>query len=37
MFKNVVKGRKLAWYRNESIRFDVDSIAIENDINLINR
>ena len=29
--RNVAKGRKLAWYRNENIRFDVDSIAIEND------
>ena len=32
MFKKCRDGRKLAWYRNENIRFDVDSIAIENDI-----
>ena len=32
MLKKCRKGRKLACYRNENIRFDVDFIAIGNGI-----
>ena len=32
MFTKCHDGQKLAWYRNENIRFDIDYIAIENDI-----
>ena len=28
MFKKCREVQKIAWYQNESIRFDVDSIAI---------